>query len=591
MTERRLVVLYGSQTGTAEEVAERAGREGERLHFSSVVSSMDGFPLTELPTSALVIYVAATTGQGEEPDNMKKTWRFLLRKNLPPNSLENQRFGVLGLGDSGYPKFNHVAKKLSKRLVQLGGVQLLAPGLGDDQHDLGPDFVIDSWLETFWRLALQLYPLPPGLLPVSKEVRPAPRFVMARSEGADGRAEETAGGLAGCPVISCERQTPPGHFQDVRLLRINIRDAALTYSPGDVALVQPENLQENIDFFFKLFPHIDPDKPFTLTPSNPRSKMPNLPQPCTMRFAVRHYLDIQSIPKRYFFELLSHFTTDELEKEKFIEFTTAEGQQDLYDYCNRPRRNILEVLHDFRHTTPNIPEEYLWDLIPAIKPRSFSIASSPSYHGDVLELLVAVVNYSTVLKSPRKGLCSTWISRLKTGDVVNITTKKGTLKFPEAPTPIVMVGPGTGIAPFRSFLLDNSAKQRPCLLYFGSRNREADFFFEEDWKRLENLEVVTAFSRDQEDKVYVQHRMKETKEKLCRWECSPFPSLLLNLRSCRFLLAESGWLFVAGSSKNMPGQVRTALVSALSTELGEDQAELFVENLEKTGKYQMETWS
>ena len=310
----------------------------------------------------------------------------------------------------------------------------------------------------------------------------------------------------------------------MRLLRINIRDAALTYSPGDVALVQPENLQENIDFFFKLFPHIDPDKPFTLTPSNPRSKMPNLPQPCTMRFAVRHYLDIQSIPKRYFFELLSHFTTDELEKEKFIEFTTAEGQQDLYDYCNRPRRNILEVLHDFRHTTPNIPEEYLWDLIPAIKTRSFSIASSPSYHGDVLELLVAVVNYSTVLKSPRKGLCSTWISRLKTGDVVNITTKKGTLKFPEAPTPIVMVGPGTGIAPFRSFLLDNSAKQRHCLLYFGSRNREADFFFEEDWKRLENLEVVTAFSRDQEDKVYVQHRMKETKEKLCRWECSLFPS-------------------------------------------------------------------
>ena len=91
---------------------------------------------------------------------MKKTWKFLLRKSLPPNSLAGQRFGVLGLGDSSYAKFNHVAKKLNKRLVQLGGIQLLPPGLGDDQHDLGPDFVIDPWLESFWNLALQLYPLP-----------------------------------------------------------------------------------------------------------------------------------------------------------------------------------------------------------------------------------------------------------------------------------------------------------------------------------------------------------------------------------------------------------------------------------------------
>jgi len=144
--ERRLLVLYGSQTGTAQEVAERVGREGRRLHFNVQVSSFDDFPLNLLPTQSLVTYVTSTTGQGEEPDNMKKSWRMLLRKNLPPDSLANQRFGVLGLGDSGYPKFNLVAKKLSKRLVQLGGMQILNPGLCDDQHDLGPDFVIDSWL-------------------------------------------------------------------------------------------------------------------------------------------------------------------------------------------------------------------------------------------------------------------------------------------------------------------------------------------------------------------------------------------------------------------------------------------------------------
>ena len=155
---------------------------------------------------------------------MKKTWRFLLRKNLPADSLSCQQFGVLGLGDSSYPKFNHVAKKLSRRLVQLGGVQLLQPGLGDDQHDLGPDFVIDSWLEQFWGLALQVFPLPEGLQPIGKDVLPPPRYKMVwEEEGGDWSVETGQPGDYSqaspflSPVISYARQTPSGHFQDVRL--------------------------------------------------------------------------------------------------------------------------------------------------------------------------------------------------------------------------------------------------------------------------------------------------------------------------------------------------------------------------------------
>ena len=122
---RSLLVLFGSQTGTAQEVAERVGREATRLHFSVVVSAMDSFPLANLPTAPLVVYVVSTTGQGEEPDNMRKAWKFLLRRSLAATSLQGQAFGVLGLGDSSYPKFNHVAKKLSRRLAQLGADQLL----------------------------------------------------------------------------------------------------------------------------------------------------------------------------------------------------------------------------------------------------------------------------------------------------------------------------------------------------------------------------------------------------------------------------------------------------------------------------------
>ena len=192
-------------------------------------------------------------------------------------------------------------------------------------------------------------------------------------------------------------------------MQVRLSAPELSYSPGDVALVQPSNLPDMVDSFFDLFPDLRPDRLFHLVPSSPNTLPPPLsllPRPCTVRQAVTTYLDIQAVPSRYFFELLSHFSSDELEKEKCLEFNTGEGQQDLYEYCNRPRRHLLEVLHDFRHSTPNIPFDYLFDLVPAIKPRSFSIASSPARHGGVVELLVAVVKYRSAIDITFRLLCS-----------------------------------------------------------------------------------------------------------------------------------------------------------------------------------------
>eukprot|EP00088_Acartia_fossae_P058241 TRINITY_DN6808_c0_g1_i8.p1 TRINITY_DN6808_c0_g1~~TRINITY_DN6808_c0_g1_i8.p1 ORF type:complete len:607 (-),score=81.11 TRINITY_DN6808_c0_g1_i8:200-2020(-) len=602
---RRILVIYGSQTGTAQQVAERIAREGKRLHFQTHVTSFDEYSMQSLPQEELAVYVVSTTGQGEEPDNMKKSWKMLLRRNLPTNSLAAQRFGVLGLGDSSYPKFNLVAKKLSKRLVQLGGIQLQPAGLGDDQHDLGPDFVIDPWLANFWDKALQLYPMPPGVQPISKETLPEPKYkVIWMDEESDnnfsnGQASIDATEMktpqpatsAQNPFLSgvksCHRLTPQDHFQDVRLVELDISNSGIVYSPGDIAIVQPENLQQNVDFFFSLFPNLDKNRKFRLECRDTSFPLPHnsvLPSPCTILEAVTSYFDIQSIPKRYFFELLAHFTTDELEKEKFLEFNTAEGQQELYEYCNRPRRNILEVLYDFRHTTPNIPFDYLFDLIPQIKSRSFSIASSQEKHGNNLQLLVAVVRYMSNLKSPRLGLCSNWLARRNQGDKIKVWTRSGTLKFPpNEETPCILVGPGTGVAPFRSFIssvVASSSNKRQIVLFFGSRNKSADFFFADEWSAdsadsADNVKVITAFSRDQEDKIYVQHRIQENKELVCD-----------------LIFDKKGWFYVAGNSKFMPTQVRDALIECLTSRLcSREEAEKYVSTMEAKGRYQTETWS
>jgi len=161
---------------------------------------------------------------------------------------------------------------------------------------------------------------------------------------------------------------------------------------------------------------------------------------------------------------------------------------------------------------------------------------------------------------------------MKPGSHVPVWVRRGAFNFPKEPTPVLMVGPGTGVAPFRSFSLAAPEHQRR-VLFFGCRNKDADFFFKDEWGRA-GVEVVTAFSRDQEDKVYVQHRLEQNADLLAE------------------LVVEQGASFyVAGNSKNMPTAVREALVAALTVRLGEGKGEEFVASMESSGKYQTETWS
>ena len=159
-----LLILYGSQTGCAQEVAERIAREARFEHFARVrCTPMDSFDRRLLPSQPLVLFVCSTTGQGEAPDNMRGLYRFLLRRDLPADSLSGVRTAVFGLGDSSYPLFNAIARRLSARLAELGATALLPRGLGDDQADRGVDSELDPWLSALWAAMLVAHPLPPGI--------------------------------------------------------------------------------------------------------------------------------------------------------------------------------------------------------------------------------------------------------------------------------------------------------------------------------------------------------------------------------------------------------------------------------------------
>ena len=241
-SDRRIVVLYGSQTGTAQDVAERISREATRRHISAHAQALDDYPISQLINEKFAIFVVATTGQGDPPDNMMTFWRFILRRNLPSNSLQSLQFGLIGLGDSSYLKFNFVGKKLHKRLEQLGASPVLNPGLADEQHDLGQEAVIDPWLSALWEKVLStLYPLPPGKTIIPSDTILPPKYTVRfvteskQSNGYETRpnSQKVENGAYNeqqpfqARLLSNDRVTATDHFQDVRLIRLDLTDSGI----------------------------------------------------------------------------------------------------------------------------------------------------------------------------------------------------------------------------------------------------------------------------------------------------------------------------------------------------------------------------
>uniref|UniRef100_A0A3B5KQY3 NADPH-dependent diflavin oxidoreductase 1 n=1 Tax=Xiphophorus couchianus TaxID=32473 RepID=A0A3B5KQY3_9TELE len=547
-------VLFGSQTGTAQDTAQRVGRQAQRRRLKVRVLPLDGYNVADLISESLVVFVCSTTGQGDAPDNMKNFWRFLFRKSLPAGSLSCLDCAVLGLGDSSYP-FNFVAKKLQKRLVQLGAAMLVPVGLADDQHDLRPDAVIDPWLQSFWEKVLVLYPVLSEVEPLRDDELPPSYTLHFLDEKTDQNPERTEtvpernwtdpdrpvpseSSPYPARMLSNRRVTDPTHFQDVRLLD------------------------------------------FDISGSNIPAR---LPRPCSVRRLVERYLDVAAVPRRSFFELLAAVATSDLERDKLLEFCSPAGQDQLQAYCSRPRRTALEVLADFPLTTAELEPDRLLDLIPEIQPRSFSIASSLKVLPGRLQVLLAVVHYRTKLHRPRIGLCSNWLASLdpEQGEVlVPLWVKRGGLRFPpDRDTPVVLVGPGTGVAPFRAALQERLSEGKTSVLFFGCRSETKDFYFRSEWAAMTaagKLQLFTAFSRDQqEEKVYVQHRVRERAALL--WD------LMSNKHGC----------FYIANAKQMPAAVRDALQFAFQQEGGvsAQEAEQMLVAMEKTGRLQNETWS
>jgi sulfite reductase alpha subunit-like flavoprotein len=620
---RTAIVLFGTETGTAQDLAYETSRILERHHFDTNVEELDNAFVPSLEQYHLVVFVLSTTGQGDFPANARKFWTNLLKKRLTSTFLSGINYALVGLGDSSYPKFNWAARKLEKRIKQLGATSLLDPCEADEQGEDSTDGAFLAWTQSFTSMLQTKYPLTPGLLPISTTVALPSKWLLSledtnrinTNDVVSNSSIHVLNGSLKTPDIAFEavldqnlRVTPVDHWQDVRFLKLRTRDK-IEYYPGDAIAIRPMNLPDDVQHIIHLMQWDDvADMPLRCrsrkqTSRQQRMPDPSLPdlKPFTLRRLLTENLDINAIPRRSFFSAIACYTNDDMHKDRLLEFTDPQYLDEYYDYATRPRRSILEILQEF--DSVKIPWQEAINVFPILRARQFSVASGGKQKedGHTIELLVAIVKYRTVIKRIREGVCTRYLAQLPVGSLLNVVLKtEGRFHKPAELRKVnhILVGAGTGIAPLRALIHEKGSRERTVpnepipdvTLIFGCRNIKADYFFEEEWKQLEKdwkrdrklyLDLITAFSRDQKQKVYVQDRIREQ---------------VLHIRT--LLLEETTTIIVCGSSGAMPKAVRQAFVDVLTSKntldgvdaLSIEKSEAYLAKLEKEGRYKQETW-
>lgn len=612
---RHVHVRYGSETGTAEDVAkdvaERLNDEGVRVES---YGSLDDYDLREMAPSAeaghIFVFIIATCGDGEVPRNMRRFWSFFRRSDLPRGLLSNVRFAVFGLGDRAYIKFNAAARRLNTRFIQLGGRCIIPIGLGDDSATHGHDDQFIPWEEQLMQHICADSSDRTTTEKVSTgAVERAPHFDVTveksewRNSSSHGsmsnddlwRSGESLLATAELPVTVNSVMTNTAFAcedREVRHIELDISGSAKAsglsdHKGGDVLHVFPRNRPSAVDAFLKLTGE-NGDDVITVRPSvgaipeagGRRTAFGdtrlNIRTPCSLRAFVSAQFDLWSTPRRRFLSQLARFAQDDMQRERLQELASAEGTDDFTQYVHREKRTLLMILRDFPSARPSITD--LVNLMPRIRSRAYSVASSSKGFTNRVHICVGMIRFQTPLRFIREGVASSFFGRLAAGDVVPVFLEAASsLRF-NLSAPALLVCGGTGVAPMRAFVSERGATAMECTLVFGCRHERGDFLYNEDWKRwimegkLSN--VVPAFSRMSSSKVYVQHRLKEMGRHV--WD----------------FLNSGGGIYVAGSAGDMPKAVRQTIVDICVDEGGmeEANAEAFVRSLESRRRFQIECW-
>ncbi|WP_145652884.1 assimilatory sulfite reductase (NADPH) flavoprotein subunit [Bacillus paralicheniformis] len=543
---KEVTILFGSQTGNAQGLAENTAKTLTERGFQVTVSAMSDFKPNQLKKLKNLLIVVSTHGEGDPPDNALSFHEFLHGRRAP--KLDDLRYSVLALGDTSYEFFCQTGKEFDQRLGELGGTRL-HPRV---DCDLDYDEPAAAWLD--------------GVISSLNEgqeqgASSAPAQ-MAAPQAAGGETVYSRKNPFRAEVLENLNLNGRGSNKETRHLELSLEGSGLTYEPGDALGIFPENDPELVDM---LLAELKWDPNVTVTVDQGEN--------LSLKEALTSYFEITVLTKKFIQQ-----AAELIEHEKLRELAAQENADQLKAYI--AGRDLIDFVQDFGPIAA-APQEFV-SILRKIPPRLYSIASSFAANPDEVHLTIGAVRYNTHGRD-RKGVCSVLCAeRLQPGDTLPVFIQPNkSFKLPENPeAPIIMVGPGTGVAPFRSFMQEReeTGASGKSWMFFGDQHFVTDFLYQTEWQKWLSDGVLTkmdvAFSRDTEEKVYVQHRMLEHSKELFEW------------------LEEGAAFYVCGDKNNMAKDVQNALLEIIEKEGGKsrEEAEAYLAEMKKQKRYQRDVY-
>eukprot|EP00890_Picochlorum_soloecismus_P000985 jgi/Picsp_1/1888/NSC_05354-R1_protein len=622
-----MVVLYGSQTGTAAEIAKNISAAIEGTGLPSRVLSMNEFGFENLSKdkSPYVIWVASSTGDGEAPDNASKFYTSAKKRSNSECLLQGVQFTCLGLGDSNYTRFMHIPRVLKTRFLELGATKFYEPVEADEVD--GIEDIVDTWMQGLLPAVKKLMKPEEKQGGVASTVQKGKNSVMPlpscsidvvwvdgkKNREDDANTSNGRGYSADDPcnvkLKSAEYLTSEESHKDGRRvihLEMGIEKSGLQYKPGDCIGVFPEN---DLELVVAVIKHLGLDKDAWFevkhrddSMDTPETKpLQHVKWPCSVESAFLHGLDLTSPPKKSLLRLLAEYCSDEKEKEKLMHLCSREGRADYMKSIIQAHYSFCDVLFDTKSCKP--PFDALLDVLPPLAPRMYSISGCQEVSPNAIEVAFTVVEYESNGK-PRTGVATTWLEKeahtllqpsIKNNIIqknIPIYLRSGGVFSPPADltVPWILIGPGTGVSPFRGFLQDrqvrlenHAGKVGDCWLFFGCRDAAKDFLYAKDLNSFKSngtlSELLIAESRkDPLNKRYVQHVMSEQNDMIKD-----------------MILEKNGYVFVCGDGAQMAKDVHNALVDIVSTDATSaeerQKSEDILSRMTKEGRYVRDVWS
>ncbi|HGS4675715.1 assimilatory sulfite reductase (NADPH) flavoprotein subunit [Vibrio paracholerae] len=537
----KLTIIFASQTGNAKGVAQALLKEAQAAGIQAQLFDASDYKGKDLAKETHVIFVASTNGEGEAPDNALALHEFLKSKKAP--KLPNLKYGVLGLGDSSYQFFCQTGKDFDQFLENLGAQRLV------ERLDADVDYQAAA---TEWRK--QVLSILKDELTGAAAVTSVATFAVSQTAESHYSKEQpyTAS------LSTSQKITGRDSGKDVRHIEIDLADSGITYQPGDALGVWYENRPQLVNALLDS------------VGLSGHEEVQVDGETLSLHLALTHHYEITAANP----QLVAQFT--ELAQSQKLT-SLAEDKEALREYATRTQ--VIDVLREEKVT---LSATQLLSLLRRLTPRLYSIASSQTEVGEEVHLTVGVVEYEYEGEQRLGGASSFLAHQLEEGAPVKVFVEhNNNFKLPsDDNAPLIMVGPGTGIAPFRSFIQEreNRGAAGKNWLLFGDRTFTQDFLYQVEWQKylksgvLNRLDV--AFSRDQHEKVYVQHRLLEQAELVWQW------------------LQEGAYFYVCGDASRMAKDVHQALITVVEQQggLNREQAEEYVSELRKAKRYQRDVY-